>query len=199
MNRSESKYFNTAFRMDEALLRLLEKKPFAYITIKEICEEAQVNRSTFYLHYENTSDLLHEAIHYLFDRFFSQFPIDSHAAAARIHDAPLDELMFITADYLIPYLTYIKENRRICKAALEHPKSFDTGNMYQWMFSHVFAPVLERFHISEKEQRYMMRFYLTGITAIAMEWLEKDCEDSIEEICRIIIRCIMDKRTLPQE
>ena len=30
MNRSESKYFNTARRMDEALLSLLEEKDFAY-------------------------------------------------------------------------------------------------------------------------------------------------------------------------
>ena len=37
MNRSESKYFNTAARMDEAFLSLLEKKDFAYITVKELC------------------------------------------------------------------------------------------------------------------------------------------------------------------
>ena len=62
MNRSESKYFATAARMDEAFLELLEKKDFAYITVKEICEKAGVNRSTFYLHYENISDLLKETL-----------------------------------------------------------------------------------------------------------------------------------------
>ena len=62
MNKSESKYFNTAVRMDEALISLLEKKDFEYITIKEICTAANVNRSTFYLHYENTRDLLEEAV-----------------------------------------------------------------------------------------------------------------------------------------
>ena len=43
MNRSESKYFATAARMDEAFLELLEKKDFTYITVKEICEKAGVN------------------------------------------------------------------------------------------------------------------------------------------------------------
>lgn len=38
--------------MDEALLALLEKKEFAYITIRELCAAAGVNRSTFYLHYQ---------------------------------------------------------------------------------------------------------------------------------------------------
>ena len=52
MNRSESRYFATAARMDEAFLTLLAKKDFEYITVKEICEVAEVNRSTFYLHNE---------------------------------------------------------------------------------------------------------------------------------------------------
>ena len=62
MNKSESKYFNTALRMDEALIELLEKKDLEYITVKEICQQAGVNRSTFYLHYETISDLLRETM-----------------------------------------------------------------------------------------------------------------------------------------
>lgn len=62
MNKNESKYFNTAVKMDAALMSLLEKKDFEYITVKEVCAEAGVNRSTFYLHYENTRDLLEESI-----------------------------------------------------------------------------------------------------------------------------------------
>ena len=45
MNKNESKYFNTAVKMDKAFLALIEKKDFAYITVKEICEKAGVNRS----------------------------------------------------------------------------------------------------------------------------------------------------------
>ena len=52
MNKSESKYFNTALLMDEALLLLLEKKEYEFITVTEICEKAGVNRSTFYIHYQ---------------------------------------------------------------------------------------------------------------------------------------------------
>ena len=34
MNRSESKYFHTAEKIDEAFLELLEQKDFSYITVK---------------------------------------------------------------------------------------------------------------------------------------------------------------------
>lgn len=43
MNKSESKYFATAAKMDEAFLKVLEKKDFAYITVKEICAAAGGN------------------------------------------------------------------------------------------------------------------------------------------------------------
>ena len=42
MNKKESKYFSTAAKMDAALIDLLEKKDFEYITVKEICEKAGV-------------------------------------------------------------------------------------------------------------------------------------------------------------
>lgn len=38
MNKSESKYFNTAKKMDEAFIELLEKKDFEYISVKEISD-----------------------------------------------------------------------------------------------------------------------------------------------------------------
>ena len=48
--------------MDEALIALLEEKDLGYITVKEICRQAGVNRSTFYLHYETIADLVDEAL-----------------------------------------------------------------------------------------------------------------------------------------
>ena len=73
MNKSESKYFNTALLMNEALLLLLEKKDYEFITVTEICKKAGVNRSTFYLHYENIYELLEETIENLGKQFLSSF------------------------------------------------------------------------------------------------------------------------------
>ncbi|MDE7384341.1 MAG: TetR/AcrR family transcriptional regulator, partial [Anaeroplasmataceae bacterium] len=55
MNRSESKFQNTANKMGSAFITLLETKEFLDITIMDICKAAGVNRSTFYAHYDNTS------------------------------------------------------------------------------------------------------------------------------------------------
>ena len=71
MARSQSRYFATAARMDEAFLEILNEKDYAYITVKEICEKAGVNRSTFYLHYETMSDLLSESVGRMNEQFFA--------------------------------------------------------------------------------------------------------------------------------
>ena len=107
MNKSESKYFNTAVRFDKALLSLLEKKPFEYITISEICEKAEVNRSTFYLHYENTSDLLEETTAYVLDNFNSYFCVDTESITTKFANCDLEDLKFVNEKYLHPYLSFI--------------------------------------------------------------------------------------------
>lgn len=77
MNRSQSKYFATAAKMDDAFLELLERKDFAYITVKEICAAAGVNRSTFYLHYENVGDLLDESVERINRQFLDYMKQDA--------------------------------------------------------------------------------------------------------------------------
>ena len=42
----------------DALLKLMKKKNFEKIKIADICEEALINRSTFYAHYEDKYELL---------------------------------------------------------------------------------------------------------------------------------------------
>ena len=193
MNRAESKYFNTAVRFDKAILSLLEKKPFEYVTISELCEEAGVNRSTFYLHYENTADLLKEATEYVLDNFASYFSVDMESITSKYKNCDLQELNFINEKYLQPYLSFIKENQRLFTAVLSQPTTFDSNAIFQRLFDDVFNPILDRFHYPRDEQHYVMMFYLNGITAIITEWLKDGCHRSMEDISSIIHDCIFGK------
>lgn len=190
MNKSESKYFNTAIKMDKALMELLETKPFEYITIKEICSKAGVNRSTFYLHYENTCDLLTETTRYVLDSFLSYFPDDSVQIIDRFQDCEAEELNFISGKYLTPYLSYIKENRRIFATAVAHSGSLGFDRVYNKMFEYIFDPILERFNYPYAYRKYVMYFYLNGINSIVAEWLKRNCEESIDEMIDIISGCV---------
>ena len=190
MNKSESKYFNTAIRFNKALLSLLEKKAFEYITISEICETAEVHRSTFYLHYENTSDLLKETTAYVLDNFNSYFSIDAESMTAQFANCDLEDLKFINEKYLHPYLLFIKENQRVFSAVLSQPTAFESKCIFQRLFDNIFKPILDRFHYPRDEQNYVMLFYLNGITAIITEWLKDGCQKSIEDTAAIICHCV---------
>lgn len=193
MNKSESKYFNTAIRFDKALLSLIENKPFEYITVSEICEKAKVNRSTFYLHYENTSDLLKETISYVVNDFYSYFSVDKKSITEKFADSELNDLIYINDKYLRPYLLFIKNNQRLFGSVLSQPGTFDSDKIFQRLLENIFAPILDRFHYPKNEQNYVMMFYLNGITAIIKEWLKEDCEKSIEEISHIIHYCVFGR------
>lgn len=95
MNKSESKYFHTALRMNEALISLLEKKDLEFITVKEICETAGVNRSTFYLHYETISDLMNETVEMVDKRFLSYFSQRERDVLSEMNGADLKELVLV--------------------------------------------------------------------------------------------------------
>jgi len=198
MNKSESKYFNTAVKMDNALLELLEKKDFEYITVSEICKKANVNRSTFYLHYENVGDLLEETTKYMLDGFTSYFSVDLKGIANRFAECDLEELNFIKEEYLYPYLSYIKENKRVFSTALLHAKSFGFEIIFQRLFENVFSPILSRFDYLEENRKYVMMFYLNGINSVVNEWLKDGCQKSTEEISKIIHECIFGRENYMQ-
>lgn len=191
MNRSESKYFKTAAKMDEALLELLEKKELAYITVKEICERAGVNRSTFYLHYENMSDLLTESLKYINNQLLDYYKPDSSGIIARLNSCSLNELYFVTPAYLTPYLNYIRDHKRVFRTALENAATLQLDSTYSKMFRHVFTPILERYNVQEQDRHYLMAFYIQGLIAIITEWLNNDCSDSIEHMITVIQQCVI--------
>ena len=194
MNKSESKYFATAARMDVAFLTLLEKKDFAYITVKEICEAAGVNRSTFYLHYETMAALLSESVSHMNEQFLTYMKKDSQTFVTKLRDCPLDELYLITPEYLTPYLGYIEQHKRLFRTATENAAVLGMDKSYDRMFRHVFTPILDRYGIPQQDRRYIMAFYIQGLMAIISEWLRNDCADSIAYVVDMIQRCVKRRR-----
>ena len=190
MNKFESKYFNTASLMDEALLILLEKKDFDYITVNEICKQAGVNRSTFYLHYESTSDLLEECIENMNKNFLNSFDETYKDAFNKIKNGDLEELNFITPKYLIPYLNYVKENTKIYKVAISKPKIMKSHEKFEGLYENIINPILDRYNLDNKKRKYVVNFYIKGIEAIINEWIKNDCSDDVDFIIDLLMGLI---------
>ena len=192
MNKNESKYFNIAKKMNDALIALLETKEYEYITIKEICHIANVNRSTFYLHYSNMNDLLEETIESLNLSFNSHFKSKENESTI-ISKENIEDLLLINDDHLIPYLNFIKENKNIYKVLKTHPQLFNANKTYDQMFRKLFVPIMNRFGLDEKWHKYLMDFYISGLTSIVFDWVYDDCKIPVQEVSDFIKGLIVKK------
>ncbi len=191
MNRSDSKYFNTSVKIDEAFFELLDKKAFEYITVKELCALAGVNRSTFYLHYETINDLLLETVEYIYRRFSAYF--EQSLKAEDIISAPKEELMFITSEYLTPWLNFISDNKKLYETVLKRCSIFNPKATFEHMLQKVIYPILSRFGIPDENKSYILTFYLEGLNGIVKEWLKEDCKRDIADIVKLITSCVIAK------
>lgn len=193
MNKSESKYFNTALRLDEALISLLETKDLEYITVKEICRQAGVNRSTFYLHYETIADLAEEALDMINRRFLSYFSQQEGIVLGDLGSRDRKDLVLVTREYLLPYLRFIRDNKKVYRAAFRNPGSMGAHARYRELKQHLLIPVLERFGIPAAHHPYYIAYYIEGTIAIIKEWLRQDCADEVDMIADIIESCVRPK------
>ena len=186
MNKSESKYRNTALLMDEALLLLLEKKEYEFITVTEICKKAGVNRTTFYLHYESMDDLLYETLGMINDRFrkvFNNEVIDPTLLAK-------EKLFLIDDNHIIPYLNFIKENKKIYKLINNNPYIFRRQETFENMYNELFSVILDRYGVENHEKQYIFAFFGFGLSAVVQQWIKNDCKDEIETIANIMKKVI---------
>lgn len=58
--RMDRKSRYTRMVLQDSLMELMGQKPISRITIKELCEKADINRTTFYAHYASQYDLLRQ-------------------------------------------------------------------------------------------------------------------------------------------
>ena len=198
MNKNESKYFNTAAIMDEALLQILETKDYEYISVKEVCARAGVNRSTFYLHYESMDDLLNETIEMINNKFYSSFQ-SRIKITNNILRKDKKELIFINETFLVPYLNFILENKKLFLLQYKKPYIFKADKKIEEWNNDLFIPIATSFGIEKNIQNYFIRYFIDGIMAIIICWLENDCKEDINTIIDVIYKCTGIKNHLDKE
>lgn len=182
MNKNENKYFQTAKKMDDALVFLLNKKDFNFITVKEICNVAKVNRSTFYLHYDNTRDLLDEVLNNLSKSFNEHF---KNKTISNIDSLNLNDLLLFNDSMIVPYLEFIKENKNVYKTVKDNPSLFSVHSYMNYSLDIIYK-IMDRFNIDKKLKDYYLTFYINGLSSLIMNWCNNDFDLSIEELTALI-------------
>ncbi len=93
----------TKILMAEALKKLIQDRPFSKITVQDIVTECNINRNTFYYHFESNIDLLY---------FTYQMEVEKVIVAYKEANATVPQAMDFVLDY-------IDKNIRLCQCAYE--------------------------------------------------------------------------------
>ena len=56
--KTDARVRYTRMRIRDAFFQCIEQKPVNKVTVKELCERAEINRATFYTHYSDPFDLM---------------------------------------------------------------------------------------------------------------------------------------------
>ena len=106
-NKDDRRVKYTKMVLKESFIELLATKDISQITIKEICEGADINRATFYAHYNDQYDLLRKIEDEMLDN------IKTNLGELDQINSNMDAVL--TAEKIFEYL---KDNAKICKLLL---------------------------------------------------------------------------------
>ena len=171
VNKFEEKYQRYAEKMIAALLTLLQKKDFSTITVSELCRTAGVQRSTFYAHYSDTTELLRDMTLRALDGFWQYWTL--HASQP--------PKAAITRESLSIYFSCIQENAEKAQVLLRVSSPLFWDTIVDWLMER-----MEPLNEDPTHLLYLTSFYLSGVNRISRIWLENDCKESVETLCDII-------------
>ena len=170
------KYTRTVLK--DSLVRLLQEKPISKISIKEICDRADINRTTFYAHYSDQYDLLHQ---------IEQEVIEDLNAYLRDFDIHADEeesLLVINRIF-----DYIAENKDLCGVLLGDNGDEELQNgMMLTIQKHMLKWWEDINTIDVETLDYLNIFATNASIGIVKKWLHDGMKKPSTEISEMIMK-----------
>ncbi|MGN7299747.1 TetR/AcrR family transcriptional regulator [Ferdinandcohnia sp. SAFN-114] len=164
----------TRMVLKDSIMKLLKEKSISTITVKEICKEADINRSTFYAHYSDQYDLLEKIEEEIIEdmiTYLNQYDFDKE-----------DETLQMTEKLL----EYIVTKKDICQTLLNEnvdttfqQKVMDIVHRYlmkNWASSHLDGNVSE----------YFSTFIISGSIYVIKRWLKNGMDKSPKELGELV-------------
>ena len=167
MENTDTRIQVTKAIFHKAMLELLEEKAIGFISVKELCERAGLNRGTYYLHYSEPMDVLHEMEENL-KSGFAHSPSD-------LFGEELPELLAI-----------LMKKRRLTAVIIGHngnPAFLKAVRDEEFLKA---EPYLCRQYptAARNEIRWAFDFVFSGCTGLVTAWLQEENPEPAELFAR---------------
>lgn len=159
--------------LKDALLEMLERERIEKISVRTLCEKANVNRSTFYKYYTSQYDLLSE----METGLLSQ--IDQCVQAKEANENRCLEKK----------LVFMKENMKLCQILIGNHTDTDFQTRLLNL-PNVRQELTQNLHLEKEEQKYAHEFIVNGAYYMIVRWLKDNCTETPEQMARIILKFV---------
>ena len=177
-NRKENRRIKvTKMLLKNSFIQLLKSKDISKITIKELCEHADINRSTFYAHFKDQYDLMDYIQTELIDNI-----------EYRLSPYLKRETSEATKEMLTDIFDYIKENASICKILLsERGDLLFQKRVLSLIYGKYIGDLREKRGISKEDADYVYAYTITGSIGVIQKWLHDDMKKSSEFMAKMLL------------
>lgn len=168
----------TKMVLKESFINLLEIKDISQITIKEICENADINRATFYSHYTDQYDLFRKIENELLDN------VSAHLAELDQISGKVDNILLAEKIF-----DYIKENAKLCKLLLSERGDISfQKTIMMLVYDKIITELMDNSKITKEDAEYVYSFTITGCVGIVQKWLNEDMKKSSRFMAEMVIK-----------
>lgn len=167
----------TKMVIKESFVSLLKEKPLNKITVKEICEMAQINRATFYKYYADAFDLM--------DKIEDEILLELNEIIKKSSQSGI-------INTLIQILERMKDNGKLYVTLFS--ENGDSGFPMK-IFKMCYTGVEEQNHkkypqLTEKQRAWIYVYTAQGSSGIMNYWISDGMVESPKEIADFIERLI---------
>ena len=167
MNFTDLRILRTQEQFQNALLELLETKELKVITVKEICDKANMSRNAFYQHYGYKEDLYDQMVAKATERIRESLtPIIPDISKLEQDTIPLYAKGIIDAVTEVHDLIYVM---------LKSDDGMFMRQLTDLIFGQFLTNALPFFNIEDSEElRLYYEFLSAGISAFIIKWILDD-------------------------
>jgi len=169
MQKQDRRIDRTKILLKDALLKLMSEKPIFKISITELCNEANINRGTFYAHYDNQNSLLTHIENEEIQKFINHF------------ENWQGRLNGNNVDFFKDAFNYAYQRKEIWKVLLGEYGSTHFADKLTQSIQELTAPFFEPAFLNFKVALpYAAEFASSGLVGILRKGLREDFKDIIE-------------------
>ncbi len=176
--REDRRIVLTKRMLKDALIDMLREKDIYHISIRELCEKADVNRTTFYKYYGSQFDLLSDMENDLL-LFITKILEKNEGDTVKVITAACE---------------YLEENLEFARLIINNNIDPAFANKL-FAIDAIKASSLRRSYAdrSATEQEYIYNFFTYGVFRMVCIWLNKDVRESPQEFAELVSQIILRK------